>query len=71
VKAFAEGLGLTLEFLPSAIDGEPPRAGAARWWPTIDARRLSREALYEHAALVYYRWRGLGVSRVPDSAYTR
>ena len=71
VKAFAEGLGVTLEFLPTAIDDEPSRAGAARWWPTIGARRISREALYEHAALVYYRWRGLGVSRVADSAYTR
>jgi len=33
-------------------------AGLPRYWPAYDGLRLSREAMYEHAALAYYRWRG-------------
>jgi hypothetical protein len=42
----------------SAIDDEPPVSGPGLWAPTYIALRVSRDALYEHAALVYYRWRG-------------
>jgi hypothetical protein len=43
--------------LPSAVDAEPPTAGTDRFVPSYLALRLSRDAIYEHAALVYYRSR--------------
>jgi len=33
-------------------------AGLPRYWPAYDGLRLSREAIYEHVALAYYRWKG-------------
>jgi uncharacterized SAM-binding protein YcdF (DUF218 family) len=33
-------------------------AGLPRYWPAYDGLRLSREAIYEHVAIVYYRWKG-------------
>lgn len=40
------------------IDDEPPTRGARLFVPTYIALRVSRDALYEHAALAYYRYRG-------------
>jgi uncharacterized SAM-binding protein YcdF (DUF218 family) len=52
----AAGLGVTL--VPSPIDDEPPRTGPALFEPTYIALRVSRDALYERAALLWYTWRG-------------
>jgi hypothetical protein len=58
VAALAQTLGLQVSVLPSAIDAEPPVAGLVVYLPTYIALRVSRDALYEHAALAFYRWRG-------------
>jgi hypothetical protein len=44
--------------LASPIDEEPARSGIEQFIPAYLALRLSRDAIYEHAALAYYRWRG-------------
>ena len=49
---------LRAAIVASPIDDEPPVSGPRLWVPTYIALRVSRDALYEHAALVYYRWRG-------------
>lgn len=58
VAALMRQAGLTCPLVASPIDNEPPTEGARLWVPTYIALRVSRDALYEHAALVYYRWRG-------------
>jgi uncharacterized SAM-binding protein YcdF (DUF218 family) len=49
---------LSVQLVPSPVDIEPPVSGLLRFVPTYVAMRVSRDALYEHAALAYYRWRG-------------
>jgi hypothetical protein len=44
--------------LPSPVDHEPAHQGWKLWLPSFAALRVSREALYELAALEYYRLRG-------------
>jgi uncharacterized SAM-binding protein YcdF (DUF218 family) len=57
VAALARARGLDLVLLPSPLDTEPPESGPSLFVPTYAALQLSRDALYEHAALAYYRWR--------------
>lgn len=40
------------------VDDEPAHDGIWAIVPSYIALRVSRDALYEHAALIYYRWRG-------------
>jgi uncharacterized SAM-binding protein YcdF (DUF218 family) len=65
LAALSLARGFTPSFAPSAIDDEPPTSGARVFKPTYIALRVSRDALYEHAALAYYRWYGLFDSRRP------
>jgi len=58
IAAIADTMRLRITLLPSPADVEPPRAGAGRWLPRYTALRISRDAIYEHAALIYYRWKG-------------
>jgi uncharacterized SAM-binding protein YcdF (DUF218 family) len=58
VAALVSAAGLSVALFPSAIDDEPPTTGARRFLPAYIALRVSRDALYEHAALAFYRWRG-------------
>jgi hypothetical protein len=58
VAALARASALTPALAPSPVDVEPPTTGAWRFVPSYFALRLSRDAIYEHAALVYYEWRG-------------
>ena len=58
IAALASTNHLALSVIASPIDTEPPTAGIGLVWPTYVALRVSRDAIYEHAALVYYRWRG-------------
>lgn len=44
--------------IPSPLDREPATHGIARFVPSLAALLASRDAIYEHAALIYYRWRG-------------
>jgi uncharacterized SAM-binding protein YcdF (DUF218 family) len=57
VAALADSRGLPLTILPSPIDTEPPASGWRRWVPSYVGLRTSRDAIYEHAALWYYRQR--------------
>jgi len=57
VAALTKAAGLALVLLPAAADAEPPSHGIWRYIPTYTALRISRDALYEHAALAYYEWR--------------
>jgi len=58
VAALAAAMGMPVELLPSLADDEPPRTGMAQWVPRYIALRLSRDAIYEHVAIWYYRWKG-------------
>jgi uncharacterized SAM-binding protein YcdF (DUF218 family) len=58
VAALAHAAGLNPRLVSSPIDDEPPTTGAWRMVPMYIALRVSRDALYEHAALAYYRWQG-------------
>jgi uncharacterized SAM-binding protein YcdF (DUF218 family) len=49
---------LDLALIASPIDTEPPTSGWRLWVPSYYALRVSRDAIYEHAALAYYGWRG-------------
>jgi uncharacterized SAM-binding protein YcdF (DUF218 family) len=63
VAALTRTAGLRLKLIPSPIDSEPPTTGVWRFAPMYTALRASRDALYEHAALAYYRWQGwIGLS---------
>jgi uncharacterized SAM-binding protein YcdF (DUF218 family) len=56
--ALAAAANLNVQLVASPVDVEPPRAGIRLFVPTYVALRASRDALYEHAALALYRWRG-------------
>jgi uncharacterized SAM-binding protein YcdF (DUF218 family) len=58
VAALARARALPVVLVASPVDEEPPAAGAAVFLPRYIALRISRDALYEHAALGYYQWRG-------------
>jgi hypothetical protein len=49
---------LLIRLIESPVDVEPATTGALTFVPTYFALRLSRDALYEHAALWYYRRHG-------------
>jgi len=58
VAALARANGLQIAWAPSAIDDEPPTSGLRLLIPTYIGLRVSRDALYEHLALAYYRHKG-------------
>ena len=58
VSALTRDLLGQIILVSSPVDREPPVAGAWRFVPMYIALRVSRDALYEHAALAYYRRRG-------------
>ena len=58
VAGLIEAAGLRVELLPSPVDDLPIFKGPRRFVPSYLALRLGRDAIYEHAALAFYRWRG-------------
>jgi hypothetical protein len=58
VAALARTVRIDALLLASEVDDEPPARGAKVVVPMYIALRVSRDALYEHAALVYYRRKG-------------
>jgi uncharacterized SAM-binding protein YcdF (DUF218 family) len=58
VEALMRAGGLRVVLLPSPVDAEPVTRGWRAWVPSYLALRLSRDALYELAALRYYARRG-------------
>jgi uncharacterized SAM-binding protein YcdF (DUF218 family) len=59
----ANAANLSVQLVASPVDVEPPRTGIWRFVPTYVGLRASRDALYEHAALGLYAWRGWIVQR--------
>jgi uncharacterized SAM-binding protein YcdF (DUF218 family) len=58
VAALADAHGFRPMLAPSSLDAEPPTSGVWQFVPTYASLIVSRDALYEYAALAYYRWRG-------------
>lgn len=58
VIAVARMYGLHLLFFASPLDHDPAMSGVWSLIPSFEALQLSRDALYECAALSYYRSRG-------------
>ena len=58
VAALARAAMLQVTLVASPLDDEPPRTGWRRFIPAYAALRASRDAIYEHAALAYYRRQG-------------
>ena len=53
VAALARARGLSVRLIPSPVDSEPATEGWRTWLPSYAALRVSRDALYELAALEY------------------
>jgi hypothetical protein len=47
--------GIAASLAPSPLDAEPARSGWRRFLPTYGTLCASRDAIYEHVALAYYR----------------
>jgi uncharacterized SAM-binding protein YcdF (DUF218 family) len=58
VEALARAAGLHVALVTSPLDDQPERSGWRRFVPAYAALRASRDAIYEHAALAYYRRQG-------------
>ena len=58
VTALLRERDLPVPVIPAPLDGVVASAGWRRLLPTYAALCVSRDALYERAALAYYRWRG-------------
>jgi uncharacterized SAM-binding protein YcdF (DUF218 family) len=58
IAALVRRARASVGLIPSPVDTEPPTRGLRLFVPSYTALRVSRDALYEHAALRYYRWRG-------------
>jgi uncharacterized SAM-binding protein YcdF (DUF218 family) len=58
IAALARAERIAPLLVPSPIDSEPPTSGIWRFVPSYIALRASRDALYEYAALAFYRWQG-------------
>jgi hypothetical protein len=58
IAAMARESGLALNLAPAPLDAEPAKSGIRRVLPSLSALAESRDCIYEHAALAYYRWRG-------------
>jgi hypothetical protein len=59
VHAMFDAMGLPeVTVIGAPLSVEPASTGLRRFLPTYDALRVSRDACYEHAALVYYQLRG-------------
>ena len=58
IVRLARAKGIDVGLVASPIDVEPAASGWQVWVPSYLALRASRDAVYEHAALSYYRWKG-------------
>lgn len=58
IAALARAGAMDLLLIPSPMDDEPRTSGLRLLLPSLAALTVSRDALYEIAALAYYRWRG-------------
>jgi len=58
VQALAEALSIPIAVISAPVDVEPASTGIRRFLPAYAALRVSRDALYEHAALWWYARQG-------------
>jgi hypothetical protein len=58
IRGLLAARGLDVALIGSPIDDEPPVSGWRRFVPSYIALRASRDAIYEHIALTYYRRKG-------------
>jgi uncharacterized SAM-binding protein YcdF (DUF218 family) len=58
ISSMARAAGLEMPLVAAPVDHEPADAGSRLFVPSYFALRVSRDALYEHAALAYYRRNG-------------
>jgi hypothetical protein len=58
IAGMARAMRLDVPVIGAPVDDEPPASGMRVFVPTDRALRVSRDALYEHAAVAYYRSRG-------------
>lgn len=58
VAGLVRNAGLSCALVASPIDTEPATSGWRRFVPSYYALRVSRDAIYEHAALAYYARKG-------------
>lgn len=58
VAALAAAMATPVIVVPAPVDDEPPTMGVAIYLPSHIALRVSRDALYEHAALLWYARKG-------------
>jgi uncharacterized SAM-binding protein YcdF (DUF218 family) len=58
VRGLMKMAGLPATLVAAPVDVEPPRSGIRLAVPSYTALRVTRDALYEHAAYAYYQYRG-------------
>lgn len=58
IRELARHQQLDVVVVPARLDDEPPASGYRFWLPSLAGLALSREALYERAAFVYYQRNG-------------
>jgi len=58
IAALLDRAGLKVSLYSAPLDPEPIDEALWRYLPGAGALRISRDALYERVALIYYRWRG-------------
>ena len=58
IASMFDAAGLAVLLVPSGLDREVAVSGPKSLIPSFAALAASREAIYEHAALAWYRWRG-------------
>lgn len=59
IAALFDAAGLAVLLVPSGLDRAVAVSGPDSLLPSFAALAASREAIYEHAALGWYRWRGV------------
>jgi hypothetical protein len=58
VAGMAKAMGLNVRLVSAPVDHEPATYGWRLYVPSYFALRVSRDGLYERAAMRYYQWRG-------------
>lgn len=58
VAGMAKVMGLKVRLISAPVDHEPATHGWRLYVPSYFALRVSRDGLYERAAMRYYQWRG-------------
>ncbi len=71
VAGLAASMGIRAQLIASPLDAAPARWGVQKAVPSYSALRLASDALYEHAALFFYRHRDWIADRRGSARKTR